>query len=140
MLEGINLLHLAGERMRYLSDRQSLISRNIANADTPGYRTQDLEAFTPTTPLPGPNGLAAGQAPRLQMVGTSAGVNLQPAGSGSARVDGRARAYDEKPDANNVSIEEQMVKANDVANAFDLASVAYRKSIALLKSSLGAPA
>lgn len=37
---------LAGNLERYmtlLSDRQKLVASNIANADTPGYQTQDLD-------------------------------------------------------------------------------------------------
>ena len=41
MLEGV-----AGQLERYmdlLSTRQKLVASNIANADTPGYRTQDID-------------------------------------------------------------------------------------------------
>ena len=37
---------LAGQLERYmdlLSARQKLVASNIANADTPGYRTQDID-------------------------------------------------------------------------------------------------
>ena len=46
MLEEIDLFRLAGSRMRYLTERQSVVARNIANADTPGYRAQDLTPFS----------------------------------------------------------------------------------------------
>jgi flagellar basal-body rod protein FlgB len=42
-------MHLArtgldlGRFMSYLSARQEMISSNIANADTPGYKTRDIE-------------------------------------------------------------------------------------------------
>lgn len=32
-----------GRFLSYLSDRQEIIASNIANADTPGYRTRDVE-------------------------------------------------------------------------------------------------
>src|ERR1051326_6446951 len=38
--------HVAGQLERYmdlLSVRQKLVASNIANADTPGYRTQDID-------------------------------------------------------------------------------------------------
>jgi flagellar basal body rod protein FlgB len=44
--------------------------------------------------------------------------------------------YGEKPDGNEVSIEEQMVKAADNTNAFALVSAAYAKSIAIMKLSI----
>ena len=56
MLSGIDLFQVAGDRMRYLTERQTLIARNIANADTPGYKAQDLAPFTP---VPAPGGTTA---------------------------------------------------------------------------------
>lgn len=32
-----------GRFLHYLAERQEVISANIANADTPGYKTQDVE-------------------------------------------------------------------------------------------------
>ena len=46
MLSGIDLFQVAGDRMRYLTERQTVIARNIANADTPGYKAQDLTPFS----------------------------------------------------------------------------------------------
>lgn len=43
---GVMLDRLAGQLERYmdlLSTRQKLVATNIANADTPGYRTQDID-------------------------------------------------------------------------------------------------
>src|SRR5262249_51829008 len=43
--DGVMLDGVAGQLERYmdlLSARQKLVASNIANADTPGYRTQDL--------------------------------------------------------------------------------------------------
>lgn len=137
MLEGISLLQLSSERMRYLTQRQSVITRNIANADTPGYQSQDLKPFAPTNPLLR-NSEGAGAAPPLRMAVTNSGhLGFGLTGTTEPQLQRKARAYDEKPDANNVSIEEQMVKANDVANAFDVATAAYKSSVALLKTSLG---
>lgn len=139
MLEGIELLQLSSQRMRYLSDRQTVINRNIANADTPGYHSADLTPFTVSSPLLADTGTAGAAAP-LQMATTSpAHMGFGLSGTATAHLNTHAAAYGEKLDGNNVSIEEQMVKANDVANAFDLATTAYKKSVSLLKTSLGAP-
>ncbi len=133
MLEGIDLLQLAGERMRYLTDRQSVISRNVANADTPGYKARDLTPFSfHSTLLRTGSGMTSAQPP-LALVRTSAAHLGQTAEGSTPRIDSSAKAYGEKPDGNTVSIEEQMVKSADVANAFDLATTAYTKSIGLMK-------
>ena len=133
MLNGIDLLSLAGERMRYLTDRQSVISQNIANADTPGYQARDLTPFSfHSTLLRTGGGDMSGAAP-LALVRTSTAHLVENSSTGAARVDTSAKSYSEKPDGNTVSVEEQMVKSADVANAFDLATTAYTKSIGLMK-------
>lgn len=132
MLEGVELLRLAGARMRYLEERQKLISQNIANVDTPGYRAQDLAPFSfPTALLASRTDLP--EAP-LHLVRSSL-RHMEGADSGLAVQ--QAASTSEKPDGNTVSLEEQMVKLNGNASAFDLASVAYAKSIGLLKLAIG---
>jgi flagellar basal-body rod protein FlgB len=139
MLESIGLLQLSAQRMRYLSQRQVLIGQNIANADTPGYRAKDLTPFITSEPL-AQSGQQSIVLP-LQLVATNpAHIGFSGSGDVNALVNSHAKTYGEKLDSNNVSIEEQEMKANDVANAYDLASTAYKKSIDLLKESLGASA
>ena len=133
MLEGINLFRLAGGRMEYLAERQNIIARNVANADTPGYISRDLTPFNPA------NALASGSAG-----GGNAGLSLTRTctdhlGATTSTVATRVTAadsYGEKPDRNAVSVEEQMVKSADNANAFALVSAAYAKSIAIMKMSI----
>ncbi|HTR16076.1 MAG TPA: flagellar basal body protein [Acetobacteraceae bacterium] len=132
MLEGLDLFRLAGERMRYLTERQAVITRNIANADTPHYRAQDLAPFSFESTLLR-SGSGAGEAPSLAMARTSAAHLGMGSGGGGVRIDRFAKATSEKPNGNTVSLEEQMVKSTEVANAFDLASAAYSKSITLMK-------
>ena len=42
-VSSIPLLSLLKERMAWLSQRQDLLSQNVANADTPGYTAHDLK-------------------------------------------------------------------------------------------------
>ncbi|HOO82875.1 MAG TPA: flagellar basal body protein, partial [Alphaproteobacteria bacterium] len=41
--ENIALLKALGAKMDFLNQRQRVISQNIANTDTPGYRPKDLK-------------------------------------------------------------------------------------------------
>jgi flagellar basal-body rod protein FlgB len=149
MIEGIDLFRLAGSRMRYLAERQNVISRNIANADTPNYAARDLTPFRFDSALtrqalgtaPGTaSGIAPSTAPGAAPLGLArtTGSHLGPVGAiagGTARAT-RAVAYAESPDGNKVSLEEQMVKAADTTGAFGLAAAAYAKSVAILKLSI----
>jgi flagellar basal-body rod protein FlgB len=133
MLESINLFALSAARLEYLSQRQGLIARNIANANTPGYIGRDLTNFTFENALS--RQLAPGGA--LAMTRTDAN-HLEPValGGGQNARSTPAAGYDEKPDGNRVSVEEQMVKAADNTNAFAIASAAYAKSVAIMKMSI----
>jgi flagellar basal-body rod protein FlgB len=110
--------------MRYLTQRQTVLSRNIANADTPGFKAQDLAPFTPNAPATGPLALSTTQPGHIALAATSAPTSAQLINSS---------AYGEKPNGNSVSLEEQMIKAADVGNSFALASAAYAKGISLMK-------
>ena len=124
MLSGIDLFRTAADRMRYLTERQTVISRNIANADTPGYKALDVPGFAPAGSAkllwlwPAPN-RAISASPTVAAAPTAKPVE--------------SSLYGEKPNGNTVSLEEQMVKSADVANSFALASAAYSKSISLMK-------
>lgn len=41
-LKSMPLFGLMGRRMAWLTQRQMVLSQNIANADTPGYKPKDL--------------------------------------------------------------------------------------------------
>jgi flagellar basal-body rod protein FlgB len=135
MLSGINLFQVAGDRMRYLTERQTLIARNIANSDTPGYKAQDLAPFTPTSST-----ASTGGSPAVQLVQTNpAHLSLDATAAASQQTVVTDASYGgEKPNGNTVSVEEQMVKSADVANAFAMASAVYAKSISLMKIATGA--
>jgi flagellar basal-body rod protein FlgB len=134
MLEGINLLQLSSERMRYLGQRQTLINQNIANADTPGYQAKDLTPFASSNALAQTGSTAA---PIAMTATNPAHMGFGLSGTTIAHMNRHGANYDEKPDSNTVSVEEQLVKANDVSNGYDLATTAYRKTVSLLKASIG---
>jgi flagellar basal-body rod protein FlgB len=140
MLDQIDLFRLTGDRMRYLTERQRVIAKNIANADTPGFQAQDSTPFTFSSAVlntSSPSVNNAGHAASLTLARTEPGHIALPA-PGSAQAASKASAYSEKPDGNTVSLEEQMVKSADIGNGFALASAAYTKSISLMKIAIDA--
>ena len=106
MLDGI-----AGHLVRYmdlLSARQKLVASNIANADTPGYKTQDIDfQFEFMT-------LVNGQQPQV----------IEPDG------------LEEKPDGNNVSIDREARLLSEDAIRFNLASTLVRNQIKAVRSAI----
>ena len=136
MLSGIDLFRTTADRMRYLTERQTVIGRNIANADTPGFKALDLPPFAPpASSSQGSETLGSAGATRLMLARTQPGhlAVQSPTVAAAQRRPIESSLYGEKPNGNTVSLEEQMVKSTDIANSFALASTAYAKSISLMK-------
>ncbi|MCI0754789.1 flagellar basal body protein [Teichococcus vastitatis] len=132
MLDGIDVFRISGARMRQLAERQNVLSQNIANADTPHYRARDVKPFSfDSTLLRQQPGLAS-----LRLASTRPGHIGQSIGAANVITD-RANSYSEDPDGNTVNLEEQMVKQADVAKAYDLTTLVYKRGTALLRNAVG---
>jgi flagellar basal-body rod protein FlgB len=84
--------------MDLLSARQKLVASNIANADTPGYKTQDIDF----------------QSEFMSLVNGQSPSTMQPQGLA------------EKPDGNNVSMDREARLLAENAIRFNLASTLVR--------------
>jgi len=132
VLDGIDVFRITGARMRQLAERQNVLAQNIANADTPNYRAQDVKPFSfDSVLLRGSGGVTP-----LRLAATSPG-HVGGANSATRVVTDRAQAYSEDPDGNTVNLEEQMVKQADLAKAYDMATTVYRRNAALLRAAAG---
>ncbi len=127
MFEKPEVLTIAASLAAHAAARQSAVARNVANADTPGYRAQDLPAFADVyrtgegMPL---------RSTRPGHVGDTSG-GVMPAASD------RAAGGAMSPNGNSVSLEAEMVKAVEVKREHDLALAIYGKSLSILRASLG---
>ena len=45
-MDDVYLFQLSTQRTAYLSQRQTLIAENVANANTPGFAARDLAPFS----------------------------------------------------------------------------------------------
>lgn len=123
------LINSLQRKMSWLNDRQMVLSRNIANASTPGYVPSDLKAKDFASAVAG--ALREG-------VRTTHTLHLQ--GKPPAAVSSHVIAAPESqasPDGNAVVIEEQMMKVSETQMAYAEASGIYRKTLALWRAALG---
>ncbi|GAA6209896.1 flagellar basal body rod protein FlgB [Cognatishimia sp. WU-CL00825] len=104
-LDTPNLFQLASDRLKWLSDKQKVVSENIANADTAGYRAREVEGFE--------SYLRAAEA---------AGTSLD------AQVQESATSWGSDISGNNVILEEQILEATDTAGQYRIAANLYRKA------------
>ncbi|WP_108483866.1 FlgB family protein [Oceaniglobus ichthyenteri] len=127
MFHNIEMMQTAQAMARHASDRQMLIARNVANADTPGYRAQDMPSFTET--LDAPTKDMTLRATRAAHITDGIGAKGQ-----MNAIDSQAEAA---PNGNTVSIEQEMVKAAEVRQQHDMAMAIYSKGRDILRASLG---
>ncbi len=126
MLETPYVMKLAQSLARHAGARQTQIAKNIANADTPGYRARDLVDFSDTYQRSEP-----AEAQR-----TTRSKHLTASAAETA-----FRSYDlggeASPNGNTVSLETEMVRASEAKSAHDTALSVYRSSLDILRTSLG---
>lgn len=104
----LNVFRLAHAMAVHAGKRQAVIARNIANADTPGYRARDIASFADQLRTPS-------SAPmRAEVTDAPADAN-----------------------GNSVSLELEMLKSVDAKRQHDRAVAIYRSSLHILRTSLG---
>ena len=114
MFDNLEIFGLAQARARHAAARQEAVARNVANADTPGYRARDVIAFEEAFRAAGPRD----RTPRLSLRTIDAG------GPGS-------------PNGNTVSLEAEMVRGVDAQRDHSRALNVYRSAMNVLRTSLG---
>ena len=124
MFEKLELTRMAQALAAHSGARMGVIARNVAHADTPGYKAQDLPAFAAVFDAePG-----AMRATRLgHLTSATAGSLPQP-----QHAPGR-----EAPNGNTVSLEGEMVKSVEVRQNHEMALAVYRATSDVVRASLG---
>jgi flagellar basal-body rod protein FlgB len=108
-LSDLYILQLASQNARWLSQRETLIAGNVANASTPGYRALDLVPFSKVL-----------DTARIGMTTTNA-AHLIPASGGSDETNQvEAAPSEETLSGNSVNIERQMMNLGDVNRSYAL--------------------
>lgn len=119
MYENLSILRLSSALAGHAAQRQSLTARNIANADTPGFKAQDLGSF--------------GETYETALRETRDG-HVGPMRFGDPVADLSTEAA---PNGNTVSLENEMVRAAEIRHQHDLALSVYRSSLGIIRTSLG---
>jgi flagellar basal-body rod protein FlgB len=116
---------LSDEVARYLdlsTQRMQLISSNMANVDTPGYRTQDIDFETEFS-------LAAAQA-----LAERNGIEQSPPRVRIRQVDGLL----ERPDGNNVSLDREGLELGELQLQFRAATELLKREFTRVSDAIHA--
>ncbi|MEZ5777392.1 MAG: FlgB family protein [Paracoccaceae bacterium] len=120
------VLTLASALAGHAAARQMIVARNVANADTPGYRASDLPDFSKAYRENGAAGLRHTRVGHLHADPSPPFSVAERSGKGHV-----------SPNGNSVSLETEMVKAAETRRDHDMALAVYGKSISILRASLG---
>ena len=112
-------------RLQWLQARQSLVSSNIANANSPGFKPLDLQPFVPDENR---SGLTLRATDAAHVVGSDGGIELSS---------NHPIPFETKPSGNAVSLEDKMTKLADIQLDYQMASQLYTQSLGLLKIAIG---
>ncbi len=125
MYENMPLFQTATAMARHAGSRQAVTTRNIANADTPGYRAQTIASFKDSYRA---TGTLVPQATRPGHMGG------HPAQANAREVQSPAEP---SPNGNSVSLELEMVNAVDNQREHDRALAIYKHGLTVLRTVLG---
>ncbi|MBZ8131786.1 flagellar basal body rod protein FlgB [Afifella sp. IM 167] len=124
-MQPVHLFDLAARHAQWASIRQTVISGNVANANTPGFAARDVEPFETvldSTHLV----MAKTQANHLDISGAAAGTSP----------DVQRDTWNVHYSGNSVSLDEEMVKAGEVNRAFMLNTSVVKSFHRMLLSSM----
>lgn len=126
---GLPLIEMLKTRMHWHQARQKVLAENVANADTPGFRPNDMKQ-----PVFDAQGRAGGGS--LGVARTNAAhLSLR---TGRAGLDeGEASRFEVRPSGNAVNLEEEMLRAAENQSDFQLAASLYQKSLQVMRTAIG---
>jgi len=133
-LNDIPLFAMLKGKMAYVSQRQTVIAQNVANADTPGYAPRDMKAFTFDQAMKGVQSVAASNVSL-----TNAGHIASSSATGGGWGDQASLDSEVRLDGNHVVLEDQMMKMSQAKMDYDAAVGFYQQSLQLLKTAMKKP-
>jgi len=120
MFTDLEITKIASAMARHAARRHAVVAENIANADTPGFKAQDLEPFK--------------DAYERVSRAAEAGNHLNSPGARQVEISVFGAA---SPNGNTVSIEDQMARSAQSARDHETAMTIYSKALSILRTSLG---
>ena len=147
MTQDLHILAMAKGLAHHATTRQTLITENIANADTSAFRARDVKPFSEVYKGPGalerrPDSPSAPFRASATRAGHS---GFSPGGPDGARGTAHyaAAAYEthrieaDSANGNSVSLEDQMARAAEAKVSHEMAIGVLQKSMDLIRMTIG---
>jgi flagellar basal-body rod protein FlgB len=117
--------------MGYLAEKQDVLSQNVVNVDTPGYKPKQLKELDFER-------MALAEARRLKLKASSGGKSLEGVKkSQDFRTQVQRKTYETTPVENAVSLEEQMAKVAQNQLEYTTVTNLYSKTSGMFKIAIG---
>ena len=127
----IPLFSMLRTRMQWHQERQQVLANNVANADMPKFRPNDLVAPQFDKPL------SRSDVP-VNVTRTDGGHLAGLSGNSGAQFRTTAKGgYEIRPSGNAVDLEEEMIKVAANQMDYQAATTLYSRSLGLLKTAIG---
>ena len=134
-IKKIPIFSMVSNRLAWLSQRQKVLSHNLANADTPRFTPSDLK------PLDFKQALDRQKTTGTGIAATNPAHFTHASEGSSAGSDNKVilekDLYDTTVTGNSVSLEDQMVKMSDTVMNYELTLNLMKKYTAMYRESLG---
>ena len=122
----IGLFDLAEKRLVWTAQRQSVLAANIANANTPGFQSRDVESFASV--LSGSESVGPVRTQPSHLAGT-----VQTGLASLASDPPKARGLD----GNAVALDQQLTKVADTETTQSLVTSIWKKYMGMFSMALG---
>jgi flagellar basal-body rod protein FlgB len=124
MLEKLEITRMAQAMAAHAGGRMAVVASNVAHADTPGYKAQDLPDFAASYAEAEHGAMRATRSGHQHASTVTTALPHVVPGAAS-------------PNGNTVSLEGEMVKSAEVRQQHDMALSIYRSTSNILRSALG---
>lgn len=128
-LTRLPMFGMIARRMDWLSQRQTVLSQNVANADTPNYQPRDLRKLDFRAEL-------RGQQSRLAPSTTATDHQVSRLIPGPNREE-KPRPSETTLSGNAVNLDTELMKVADTAMDYQMTTNLYRRQLAMLRSAIG---
>lgn len=132
-IENIGLFMGMNAKMKYLAQRQQVISQNVANADTPGYISQDVNKVDFSRMV----GRLSPNKNYVALETSDAGHMLPENQAANPKEIKNRKPFEVSPDGNAVILEEQMIKSSETQMSYDLMLNLYRNNVDMIRTAIG---
>ena len=127
VLDSIPVLEALRAKLAWLTDRQQVLAKNIANANTPEYRAEDLTELDFNKLVRGGASARAkrtAHAAHFELNGQKGDLETKPVDT---------PGWETTPDGNSVVLEQQMMKVAQTQMEYQSAIGLYRKSMDMIR-------